>query len=188
MSHPAGQELHSTNKQFYGAAVTKINNTMLIYGGFYNVPPWNKEAMWTLSDSLTNITQLKTDPFSSPAVIHTTIHTTQPNELIVFGGHQTEDTSSAQSVENESLRYYRFSFSNMTWTPLQKKNENVTTPLERFWHTSSITPDQAYIFLYGGKNTTTGFSDFWKYTPSLDTWTELNSTVSRCGHSSSMTR
>ncbi|KAI8876499.1 galactose oxidase [Backusella circina FSU 941] len=185
MSHPAGQELHSTNKPIYGAATTKINNTMFIYGGFYNVAPWNKEAMWTLSDSLTNLTQLKTDPYSSPAVIHTSMHPTENNTLTVFGGHQTEDTSSAQSLENETLRYYRFNFSNMTWTPLQKRN--ATTPLERFWHTTTMAPDGSEIFLYGGKNITSAFADFWKYTPSMDAWTALNGTVPRCGHSSSMT-
>lgn len=192
--YPTGQELKSTNRPIYGAASVSINKTIYMYGGFYNVPPWNKEAMWTLSDQL-SLTQLKTDPFASPALIYTSLQYTANNSLLAFGGHLSEqDITITNNQEPEYLRYYAFNLESLKWTPLQKKRDNNThsaaidgSPLDRFWHTTVM--DNAFIYLYGGMNTTGGINDFWKYDIFLDQWRAIDLNVkSRCGHTSTMIR
>ncbi|KAI7889266.1 uncharacterized protein EV154DRAFT_424098 [Mucor mucedo] len=99
--------------------------------------------------------------------------------MFSFGGH-----GGGEEQGGELLRYYRFNFHQSEWTPLQKKE---MTPVERFWHTT-VQLDGT-LYLYGGSNRTTGFSDIWKYRGDLDRWTEIQQAhpQSRCGHTSTIT-
>ncbi|KAK4515433.1 uncharacterized protein ATC70_010378 [Mucor velutinosus] len=181
---PAGQELKSTNRPIYGADSIRINDTIYIYGGFYNVAPWNKEALWTLDSSLSKLTQIETDPYASPAVIYHSLQSLNASTLISFGGHLNEHNMTPPA-EPEYLRYYQFSFDLRKWTPLQKKNATIETPLERFWHTTS--KSESGIYLYGGMNMTHGLHDVWRYNAEMDGWTRLSDLdVARCGHTSTM--
>ncbi|KAL9543975.1 hypothetical protein MBANPS3_007857 [Mucor bainieri] len=181
---PAGQESKSTNRPIYGADSIRINDTIYIYGGFYNVAPWNKEALWTLDSAVSKLAQIETDPYASPAVIYHSLQSLNASTLLTFGGHLNEHNLTPPA-EPEYLRYYQFSFDLRKWTPLQKKNATIETPLERFWHTTSKS-DQA-IYLYGGMNMTHGLHDFWRYKADTDTWTRLTDVpVARCGHTSTM--
>ncbi|CEP07381.1 hypothetical protein [Parasitella parasitica] len=182
---PAGQELKSTNRPIFGADSISINDTIYIYGGFYNVAPWNKEALWALDSSLNIFTQLDTDPYASPAVTYHSLQSLNASTLLTFGGHLNE-RNLTPPAEPEYLRYYQFSFDSVKWTPLQKTNATIATPLERFWHTTSKAND--LIYLYGGMNMTHGMNDFWKYDARIDGWTRLsNVEMSRCGHTATMT-
>ena len=170
---PAGQELKSTNRPIYGADSILINDTIYIYGGFYNVAPWNKEALWKLDSSVNKLTQLDTDPYASPAVIYHSLQSLNDSTLITFGGHLNEHNITLPT-EPEYLRYYQLDFDMMKWTPL-----------ERFWHTTSKSDN--IIYLYGGMNMTHGMNDFWKYNAEADSWTKLpNVDAARCGHTSTM--
>ncbi|KAL9544092.1 hypothetical protein PS6_008927 [Mucor atramentarius] len=181
---PAGQELKSTNRPIYGADSIRINDTIYVYGGFYNVAPWNKEALWTLDSSINKLTQLETDPYASPAVIYHSLQSLNSSTLITFGGHLNEHNITPPA-EPEYLRYYQFNFDSLKWTPLQKKNATIETPFERFWHTTSKSDNT--IYLYGGMNMTQGLHDFWKYNAAIDGWTRLpNVDVARCGHTATM--
>ncbi|EPB91302.1 hypothetical protein HMPREF1544_01819 [Mucor circinelloides 1006PhL] len=181
---PAGQELKSTNRPIYGADSIRINDTIYVYGGFYNVAPWNKEALWTLDSSINKLTQLETDPYASPAVIYHSLQSLNSSTLITFGGHLNEHNITPPA-EPEYLRYYQFNFDSLKWTPLQKKNPAIETPFERFWHTTSKSDNT--IYLYGGMNMTQGLNDFWKYNAAIDGWTRLpNVDVARCGHTATM--
>lgn len=199
----AGQELRSTNRPIYGASSITLNNTIYIYGGFYNVAPWNKEALWTISNTIDSLNQFNTDPYASPAVIYSSLQSIDDNTLYSFGGHVNSDdititppatTTPLQRQNNttspESLRYYKFSFETLKWTPLQKNNATlgVGGPLERFRHTTVQFNNS--IYLYGGMNLTSGIGDFWKYDPALGTWNELSrgnkQQRSRCGHTSTI--
>lgn len=189
----AGQELRSTNRPIYGASTITIKNTLYIHGGFYNVPPWNKEALWTLSNSIDKLSQINTDPYSSPAVIYNTLQSIDNKTMFSFGGHlDTKDILAPNTTIKELLRYYKFDLEILKWTPLQKKNLSLIVggvPLERFWHTT-VQFNQT-IFLYGGMNITHGMrNDFWKYNPSIDNWTNLNTITNgaRCGHTSTITK
>lgn len=183
------QQLNSTNRAIYGAATITLNNTIYVYGGFYNVAPWDKEALWTLSNSIDDLHQIATDPFASPAVIYHSLQSIDNKTMYSFGGHLTSTDILNPPPKNttESIRYYRFSFDQSSWTPLQKKNISVPAPLERFWHTT--TQFDHLIYLYGGINiTSNGFNDFWRYNPLFDTWVNLNQQQpARCGHTSTMT-
>lgn len=182
--NPAGQELKSTNRPIYGADSIRINDTIYVYGGFYNVAPWNKEALWTLDSSLSRLTQVETDPYASPAVIYHSLQSLNASTLITFGGHLNEHNLTPPA-EPEYLRYYQFSFDSKKWTPLQKKNATIETPLERFWHTTSKSDNAIYLF--GGMNMTHGLHDFWRYSAERDGWTRLPDVdAARCGHTSTM--
>jgi N-acetylneuraminic acid mutarotase len=177
------QELRNTNKAVYGASTASINDTIFIYGGSYNVVPWDKEAMWSLTADL-KLSQLKTDPFASPALMHSTLVNVK-NDLYAFGGHEVEDKK--RSIE--LIRYYRFNYDNMTWTPLQKQEEEKEVgPEERFSHTAVVTPDQERVYIYGGMNVSNGFSDLWEYKPGEDQWYKLFNVEPRCGHTASILR
>jgi N-acetylneuraminic acid mutarotase len=178
---PAGQELRSTNRPIYGAASISISNTTYIYGGFYNTPPWNKEALWTLSHSTQELQQLPTNPHLSPAVIYHTLEAFN-DTLFSFGGHDT----SIPANTTEPLRYYALDIKHLTWKPLQKTLGNATSPLERYWHTTvSI---NSTVYLMGGMNTTHPQLDTWKYDAKLDQWSLLmnGDASNRCGHTSTM--
>jgi N-acetylneuraminic acid mutarotase len=182
MSQPAGQELRSTNRPIYGAASISTSNITYIYGGFYNTPPWNKEALWTLSHSNQKLQQLPTNPKLSPAVIYHTLEAFN-NTLFSFGGHDI----SIPPNTTEPLRYYALDLKRLVWTPLQKPIKNATGPLERYWHTTvSI---NSTVYLMGGMNMTHPQLDIWKYDTELDRWSLLmmnNSASNRCGHTSTM--
>jgi hypothetical protein len=190
----AGQELRSTNRPIYGASSVTINNTIYIYGGFYNVALWNKEALWTLSNTIDTLDQIDTDPHASPAAIYNSLQSIENKTLYSFGGHLISDDIIKPPPPlvntSELLRYYKFSLDSLKWTPLQKKNTTIIGPIERFWHTTVQFDDS--IYLYGGMNLTSGgIGDFWKYNPILDSWIELNlknKQRSRCGHTSTITR
>lgn len=177
----AGQELRSTNRPIYGASTCTLNNTIYIYGGLYLVAPWNKEALWKLSNSLEELKQIETDPKASPAVIYSSLESLDSQTMYSFGGHDLSDFNPNMT---EFLRYYQFNFDSLKWKPLQKKEKS---PLERFWHTT-IQFNQT-IYLYGGWNMTgNGFQDFWKYRADIDGWTEIKQIQqSRCGHTSTIT-
>ncbi|KAI9256771.1 hypothetical protein EDC94DRAFT_615656 [Helicostylum pulchrum] len=183
------QQLNSTNRAIYGAATITLNNTIYVYGGFYNVAPWDKEALWTLSNSIDVLHQIATDPFASPAVIYHSLQSIDNKTMYSFGGHltATDILNPPPKNKTESIRYYRFNFDQSSWAPLQKKNISVPAPLERFWHTT--TQFNRLIYLYGGINITgNGFMDFWRYNPLFDTWVNLNQQQpARCGHTSTMT-
>ncbi|KAI8389287.1 hypothetical protein BD560DRAFT_485978 [Blakeslea trispora] len=175
-----------TNQPIYGAASISIKNTIYIYGGFYHVSPWNKEALWTLN-ATGNLVQLPTDPYASPALIYTSIQNYQDKHLFVFGGHLNE-AAIHKSEASEYLRYYRLDLATLKWKPLQKKNTTVNaSPLERFWHTTSMYKDKVYML--GGMNKSHGMNDFWMYDMTIDTWTRLPmfSKTGICGHTSIMT-
>lgn len=184
----AGQELRSTNRPIYGASTITLNNTIYIYGGFYNVAPWNKEALWTLSNSIDVLSQIGTDPLASPAIIYHSLQSMDNKTMYSFGGHLTSENILSPPLANTTnlLRYYKFDFDALKWTPLQKKN--TTSPLERFWHTT-VQFDSS-VYLYGGINITGGgFGDFWKYSSDMDVWIEINQQQrSRCGHTSTITK
>lgn len=183
MSQPAGQELRSTNRPIYGAASISTANTTYIHGGFYNTPPWNKEALWTLSHSNQGLQQLPTDPNLSPVVIYHTLEAFN-NTLYTFGGHDT----SIPSNTTELLRYYVLDIEHLRWTPLQKTLNNATAPLERYWHTTARI--NSTVYMMGGMNTTHPQLDMWKYEIELNRWSLLikdgGAASYRCGHTSTM--
>lgn len=184
-----GQELRSTNRPIYGASTITLNSTIYIYGGFYNVAPWNKEALWTLSNSIDELKQVKTDPMASPALIYHSLQSMDNQTMYSFGGHLLVEDILSPPPENstELLRYYKFDFDGLRWKPLQQK-QNSTSPLERFWHTT-VQFDRT-VYLYGGINITGGgFKDFWTYRSDMDVWTKINQEHrSRCGHTSTITK
>ncbi|KAF7723203.1 hypothetical protein EC973_002278 [Apophysomyces ossiformis] len=111
-----------------------------------------------------------------------------PNDqsLMTFGGHLPVNVTS--TLPPEPLRYYKYSFANNTWTPLQK---TIGAPMERFWHSATLTPDKTTVYLYGGMNITGPlYDDFWQYDIERDEWTDLTTYQStpRCGHTASMLR
>lgn len=187
---PAGQELRSTDKPIYGSTAVTINNTVYIYGGYYAVSPWNMEALWSLPSRIDSLEQVPTDPYASPALIYGQMVSPSDRTLYTFGGHHPVDPLNT-SLPPEPLRYYRFSFDTLTWTPLQKQTLD-HHPLERYWHSVVMSPERDKAYLFGGMNVTGPLDDvFWMYTFQTDQWTRIpldGAVTARCGHTASMLR
>ncbi|ORY95362.1 hypothetical protein BCR43DRAFT_515489 [Syncephalastrum racemosum] len=173
--NPAGQELHATNRPLYGASAATMNNTVYIYGGFYSVPPWNMEALWTVSASTADrLDQVSTDPYASPTMVYGALVATERNTLYSFGGHHPIDPTNT-SLPPEPLRYYEFDMGSHIWHPLQKPL-NISSPLERFYHSATRAGDEVYLF--GGMNISGPLEDvFWQYHLPSDQWTRLETDV-----------
>ncbi|KAG0177126.1 Leucine-zipper-like transcriptional regulator 1 [Apophysomyces sp. BC1021] len=181
----AGEDLRSTDHILYGASAVTINNTVYFFGGYFDHSSvWNQEALWSLSSSLSNFSQVPTNPYASPALMYTQLISPDNQSLLTFGGHVPVNISA--SLPPEPLRYYRYDFANNAWTPLQTNN---TSPHERFWHSAAMTPDRTTVYLYGGMNITGPLGDdFWQYDIQRNIWTDLsiNQRMPRCGHTASM--
>ncbi|KAI8143697.1 hypothetical protein BJV82DRAFT_712826 [Fennellomyces sp. T-0311] len=183
----AGQELRSTDRPIYGSSAITINDTVYFYGGYYAVPPWNMEALWSIANTIdpSTFSQLSTDPFASPTVIYGQLLSFN-NSIYTFGGHHPVNIS--ESLPPEPLRYYRLDLDTLAWAPLQKKNES--GPLERYWHSAVACQEKAYLF--GGMNITGPLDNdyFWIYHFLTDRWESIALTPSyvtpRCGHTASM--
>ncbi|CAO3652337.1 unnamed protein product [Cunninghamella echinulata] len=202
-SSPAGQELRSTDRPMYGMAVTNVNNTIYLYGGYYGVTPWDKEALWTLPSNVDpkQFTQVDTNPKASPTVIYSQLlypsitNTNLTSYIYAFGGHYTTNITKlmlgASVNGSESLRYYKYDINNHQWTPLAsallKENDNI--PLERYWHTTTLNAERTQAYLLGGMNISHPQNDFWKYDFISNSWTSLplpSFFSPRCGHTSNM--
>ncbi|KAG2218834.1 hypothetical protein INT45_007601 [Circinella minor] len=186
----AGQELRSTDRPIYGSSALTINDTVYFYGGYYATPPWNMEALWSISTSIDTSTlkQLPTNPYASPTFIYGQLLDFN-NSLYTFGGHNP--TNISDTLPPEPLRYYKLSLDTLEWTPLQKKtlDQNIS-PLERYWHSTVSFREKA--FLFGGMNMTGPLENdyFWIYEFLTDSWQKMSLSPSyvppRCGHTASM--
>lgn len=191
----AGQELRSTDRPIYGLSALTLNDTVYFYGGHYAVPPWDMEAMWKIPNtvSTSQFTQLATDPYASPALIYGSLVPCPLNNqlLYTFGGHHPETVDPA--LPPEPMRYYMLDMASLAWSPLQKVNSTTAQPLERYWHSTALYGNTAYIF--GGMNITGPLDDyFWAYDFASDGWRSLLNTAAaqdipaRCGHTANMLR
>lgn len=203
-SSPAGQELRSTDRAIYGMAITNINNTIYLYGGYYGDRVWDKEALWTLSSNIdpNQFTQVETNPNESPTVIYsqllypsTTANST--SYIYIFGGHYTTNITKlmleAKVNGSEPLRYYKYNINNHQWTPLASTlpKDSADIPLERYWHTATLNTEGTQAYLLGGMNISHPQNDFWKYDFMSNSWTSLplpSFFSPRCGHTSNMLR
>ncbi|KAI8327968.1 hypothetical protein BC941DRAFT_445973 [Chlamydoabsidia padenii] len=198
ISNPAGQELRSTDRPMYGMASTNVNDTIYMYGGFYGVSPWNMEALWRMSSTVEpkDLVQVKTDPTASPVLIYSQlIYPAFSKYLYAFGGHHptvADDPTNTTALLNatahpEFLRYYQFDLAARKWAPVKSNQQG---PLERYWHTATLSHHQRDMFLFGGMNITGPVNDFWKYQFQSNTWIQLplpsKTWQARCGHSSNM--
>ncbi|CAO3650971.1 unnamed protein product [Cunninghamella blakesleeana] len=202
-SNPAGQELRSTDRAIYGMAITNINDIIYSYGGYYNNRIWDKEALWTLSSNIdpNQFIQVKTDPNVSPTVIYSqllypsTTVTNSTSFVYIFGGHHTTNITKlmleAKVNGSEPLRYYKYNIINHQWMPLTStlsKNSS-SIPLERYWHTATLSTEGTQAYLLGGMNISRPQNDFWRYDFISNSWTSLplpSFFSSRCGHTSNM--
>ncbi|KAI7877434.1 hypothetical protein K492DRAFT_218903 [Lichtheimia hyalospora FSU 10163] len=149
--------------------------------------------MWSIPDtvSTSQFTQLATDPYASPALIYgSLVHSPLNNQhLYTFGGHHPEKVDPA--LPPEPMRYYMLDMASLAWSPLQKVNSTTLQPLERYWHSTALHGNTAYIF--GGMNITGPLNDyFWAYDFTSDGWRSLSNTAAahdiptRCGHTANM--
>lgn len=134
---------------------------IIVYGGSGRFGKYNQ--LFTLEFKLSDVNWVQIEqPKSSPIarINHTLVK--YEKFCYLFGG----DTSGyLTSFSNE---FYELNTDNWTWKKLK------TGPQERAGHSCVVTEDDLYI--YGGYNNETTFSDLWKYNFKTEEWKKMELT------------
>lgn len=162
---PSGRDEHT-------AILTKYN-TILIYGG-QNLSGEVFPDLFEYNISSNTWNEIIQISFHSPRYSHTAIYT-KDNCMIIFGGANTRGIPLSDT--------FQFNLTSRIWSSLQ----TLDPKFARSSHTAIYVKKTNSMLIFGGAQNDFTFSDVWKYSLDLNTWTFLEVSGSiplgRYGHS-----